>query len=163
MIGDSNYSNVFVSIHESGSTDKTPALLLDLKERLVRMGISVDIETSLQPDPHQQSDGYLQSERIEKLAYLRNRALRRLTQSEISYDNVVYVNDVFFCATDLLTLVVSSLSNDADVTCSVDMYKKYKRKKEEIDVYGFYDMWVARDITGQELANYDQIIYIESD
>ncbi len=166
LIGDNNYSNVFVSIHESGSTDNTPTLLMDLKERLVRMDVSVDIETSLQPDPHQQSDGYLQSERIEKLVYLRNRALRRLTQSEVSYDNVVYVNDVFFCATDLLMLVVSSLSNDADVTCSVDIYTKYKKNKKNSQsnlLYGFYDIWVAKDINGQRFNNFDPMIQREFD
>ncbi len=160
LIGDISFSNIFVSIHESGSTDNTPVLLTGLKDRLQQMGIKIDIETSLEPDPYQQSDSYTQSDRIEKLSYLRNRALRRLISSDIVYDNVVYVNDVFFCATDLLTLVVSSTSNDADVTCSVDMFTKVVNKAQ---VPSFYDIWVARDLNGQRFENFDPFIRIESD
>lgn len=139
LIGDSNYSNIFVSIHDSGSVDNTAQLLLGLKDRLVNLGvIMVDIETSLELDPYQLSDGYQKLNRIEKLSYLRNRALRSLLKSDVKYDNVVYVNDVFFCATDLLTLVISSTSNDADVTCSVDIVKKKNVMKKSIffTIYG---------------------------
>ena len=54
-------------------------------------------------------------------------------------DKVAFVNDVFFCARDVVRL----LRYDADLACGLDFW---------LSNLDFYDIWVARDATGGMLG-----------
>jgi len=146
LVGDDGFANIFISIHDSNSNDATPKLVRELKAKLVRMGIPHDVQTSetWKPPPVTKH-----TDRIKRLAGFRNVALRGLTDSfAAEYDEVIYLNDVFFCATAVLNQLLASHRNDADLTCSVDMvYDKPGQGPR------FYDVWVARDPSGKRFVN----------
>ncbi len=81
--------------------------------------------------------------RIEYLASIRNRVIDAVVEMEENVDSrIVYLNDVFFCADDVLELLTQSFINDADMVCGTDF---------DTDEHGlgFYDIWVARDLNGR--------------
>ena len=53
-------------------------------------------------------------------------------------DSVVFINDVYFCAGDLIRL----LRHDADLACGLDFWTSTD----------FYDVWVSRDAIGGMLS-----------
>ena len=62
--------------------------------------------------------------RIQYLARLRNAALQPLYDSALNSsatrpDKVIFINDVLFCANDVLRLV----AQDADMICGLDLYQ----------------------------------------
>lgn len=114
--------NVFVSIYESGSWDKSKDALNFLDSQLSRLNVSRSIildekthadEIAAGPAPEgwlQVSRGRPELRRIPYLAKLRNTVLeplKELSKNGILYDKVVFLNDVVFNAryrTDVLFL-----------------------------------------------------------
>lgn len=88
--------NVFVSIYENDSTDKTPAILQSFDAKLKRLGVQTHIVTAEQPEDIQKK------ERIERLSLYRNLAMEPLNSVAFGglhgrpFDKVIWINDVFF-------------------------------------------------------------------
>ncbi|KAJ2037277.1 hypothetical protein H4S03_003075 [Coemansia sp. S3946] len=127
-------TRIFISIYENGSRDRTKEILKRFNETLNTLAIAHRIITDDMPKPKQ-------VHRIEYLAKVRNSALEPLYSSSIKYGRVVYLNDMFFCLTDLLELVFQSLVHRAHLTCAEDFELVHGS-------LAFYDTWVARDILG---------------
>ncbi|KAJ2747476.1 hypothetical protein GGI20_000465 [Coemansia sp. BCRC 34301] len=130
------HTRLFVSIYENGSTDKTKEILHQFNATLDALGIAHRIvadDTSKPQHVH----------RIEYLAKVRNYALEPLYSNDAHFGRVVFLNDVYFCLSDLLELVFQSRAQDAHLVCA-----------EDYDMYnggpGFYDTWVARDMRGEK-------------
>eukprot|EP00854_Cymbomonas_tetramitiformis_P010867 gene10867-12863_t len=127
---------IFISIYESGSADATPAFVQLLKGMLKMMKISHEITSN---SSHTKVSN---QHRIDFLSTLRNAALEPLFrhngEPEKWYDQVVFLNDVIFCAKDIKKLLLYR----ADMACGLDYDKVSGR-------FGFYDTWVARDINGR--------------
>ncbi|WFD28371.1 hypothetical protein MNAN1_003381 [Malassezia nana] len=88
--------NVFISIYENDSTDKTPAILRSLDAKLQRLGVQTHIVTTKQPEEVRKK------ERIERLSLYRNLAMEPLNSVAFGglhgrpFDKVIWINDVFF-------------------------------------------------------------------
>jgi alpha-1,3-mannosyltransferase len=104
-------SNVFISIFESGSSDSTATVLQALGEELKAKNIPAMIVWG---GDVAKSEGH----HIKNMAKLRNAALRPLYANIRAQrasggaegwvaDRVVFINDVFFCAEDVLRLLDS--------------------------------------------------------
>lgn len=118
---------IFISIYESGSTDSTASWLLLLDKLLAMLGVNKRIVISgLLARSHGE-------DRIHFLASVRNAVLEPLRhpaaasgdaimcnqQACPAASRVVFINDVYFCAGDLLRL----LQYDADIACGLDFIK----------------------------------------
>lgn len=123
----------FVSIYESGSTDSTASWLLLLDKWLSLLGVNRRVVVG---GPLQRAHG---QDRIQFLASVRNAVLEPLLPSSAPGDGtpghiaqascgphgcpaasrVVLLNDVYFCASDVLRL----LQYDADIACGMDFIK----------------------------------------
>ena len=126
---------VFISVYESGSKDLTHEILKDLKEILD----DNDIPNRVLSQEKQIKWHHVH--RIETLASLRNIVLQPLHEPhEPNFDHVLFVNDIFVCAGDMLELIHQRVYQEADVTCGGDYVGHQK--------HTFYDMWVMKDITG---------------
>jgi len=137
-------SNVFVSIYESGSTDKTKALLSELRGHLDFIGVPHSIVLG-----NQFRNG---TNRIEFLAKVRNEALKPLAKSDVTYDQVFWLNDIWYCADAALQVLYHALPEasgglGADAVCGMD-YKRDNRMKCQ-----FYDKWVCHDMQGGNMPN----------
>lgn len=83
--------------------------------------------------------------RIEKIAELRNRALAPLWQGESSQkwedeiEAVVFFNDVYLHAADILEVVYQHVKNGAGITTAMDWWKKRPEY--------YYDIWVGRTVS----------------
>ncbi|KAF7321183.1 Capsular associated protein [Mycena chlorophos] len=125
--------NVFVSIYESNSHDRTKALLEQFRDEL--SSVSVRNRVLLDDDPRRrkgwQSDG---QERIRYMADMRNRALEPLKEG--AFDRVVFFNDVYFEWRSIVRLLATK-DGDFDLACALDF-----------DGIGLYDTWVIRDSCG---------------
>ncbi|RUP45056.1 cryptococcal mannosyltransferase 1-domain-containing protein [Jimgerdemannia flammicorona] len=134
-------SNVFVSVFENGSTDRTPQLLQTTFARALKhLGADHSIKTSTAPKPSK-------VHRIEYLAHARNRALEPLhilaaPPYDLRYDHVLFINDIFVCHNDLLELLYQQRLQRSHITCGLDYDLQWG------DVPIFYDTWVARDVKG---------------
>jgi len=117
------FPKAYVSIFESNSFDETPSKLSSLKEQLVQYKIGNTIISGDQGNllgglpfaPGDPSTG----NRISHLARLRNLALQPLLDQRargISYQKVIFLNDVLFCFQDIVRL----LSHEADISCGYD-------------------------------------------
>lgn len=132
--------NVFVSVVEDHSTDKTPGLLRDWASRLDKSGVSNLILTNF----HMPEKKEL--ERIERMAFLRNAALQPFFDPRVGFandtrpgDRVIFINDILFFKEDLLLLADTASEKDS-AACSVDFSR-----------HGLYDIWVVRDRRGKDL------------
>lgn len=133
--------NMFVSIYESGSTDDTRELLQNLSSHLDYLSV-----------PHSIVNGDVVrskgEDRIAFLAKLRNKALEPLLVSGgARYDQVVWLNDILYCADGLLNLLHHALPAEqggtgVDAACGLD-YDWEKKKRCHV-----YDSWVLHDMTG---------------
>eukprot|EP00835_Amoeboradix_gromovi_P003231 NODE_205_length_14851_cov_0.317584.p4 type:complete len:420 gc:universal NODE_205_length_14851_cov_0.317584:8953-7694(-) len=141
--------NVFLSVFESGSLDNTTSILskyvpfLESKHR---------IETSPINNILNNTD---RNHRIDYLVYIRNKAMNPLYRSvakikhyaghyedHLSYDSVLFINDIYFCANDLLELEFQRVLNKASISGGMDYVKGMGNNLI------FYDSWVALDING---------------
>jgi len=127
--------NVFVSIFESGSSDQTKLYLGLCSTILETIGAPYLIQTS----GESRSVGM---HRIKYLSHVRNVAMNPLFTQETRFDRILFLNDVFFCASDALSLLMQATANKADMVCGLDY-------DTDDNGPGFYDTWVARDINGK--------------
>mmetsp|Transcript_7713 Transcript_7713/g.19672 ORF Transcript_7713/g.19672 Transcript_7713/m.19672 type:complete len:597 (-) Transcript_7713:370-2160(-) len=167
--------NLFVSAYESGSDDFTP-LWMELLDKILDFYkiphriLFGDFDVRLKSR---------REHRIEFLANLRNRVLEPLVVlgdreqwkvagedgfsddlhdaakdtegNPVTFDQILFINDVYFCASDLLQM----MQHDADMVCAIDLFPPdpYHRQECIQKNSGFYDIWVARDIRGRRLNN----------
>lgn len=117
------FPRAYVSVYESGSSDKTPSELSKLRKKLTLNGlqntiITGDLGASLGGIPFIPGDAN-SGNRIAYLARLRNLVLQPLLDQKvkgITYDKVIFLNDVLFCVEDILRLS----SHEADISCGYD-------------------------------------------
>ncbi|OMH85676.1 Alpha-1,3-mannosyltransferase CMT1 [Zancudomyces culisetae] len=151
------FENVYMSIYENGSTDKTKEMLESFSARLEEYKVQhrLNMENSKRPE---------NSHRIEYLANVRNKALepyyefserkrqRRMFSGDRSmeFDKIIFINDIMFCRNDILELILQSNNNQADITCPMDLdyYDETDSSGNKIPIKTFRDTWVARDIKG---------------
>ncbi|KAJ2907332.1 Alpha-1,3-mannosyltransferase [Zalerion maritima] len=159
-------SSCTLSIVEGNSDDLTFPVLSALTPFLENEGIEYHLVRS-DIDPSG-------SNRIGKLAELRNLALEPLLRSPDSYaiypetetysppasqknerrrrrrqrrgGTVLFVNDILPCPSDLLELLHQRLALNADMTCGMDWRTTGGPPSEP--GLAFYDVWVARQISG---------------
>ncbi|KAJ3034848.1 capsular associated protein, partial [Rhizophlyctis rosea] len=143
--------NVFISIYESGSTDRTRALLRNLEAALSGLGIPHYIVGDPSPPPSKSEN------RITKLARVRNAALQPLyegTDGRVKlrngkwtkkFDRIVFLNDVIWCAEDVMELLWQSFLQGGDITCGLDY--NFAEGETGGELF-FYDTWVSRTILG---------------
>ena len=139
-------NNVFLSIYENESGHEAAAALERFKER-------VQCNNSLVYEEHPSDEGIPRimlpdgSKRIKRMAYLaevRNRVLRPLEEPpQVTYDKVLFLNDVFFDPVDAVQLLFSTnWDEDGEANykaaCAVDFINPFK----------YYDTFATRDIEG---------------
>lgn len=128
-------ANIFVSIYESGSSDRSPVLLQDLQRKLD----SFEIQNRVVFGNRTRNRG---ENRIKFLSSIRNQVLSVLDENIFMPDYIVFTNDVFFCTEHLIRLLYRSMKG-GDMVCGLDFN----------EAYHFYDTWVARDAQGMPLKN----------
>ncbi|OQE40208.1 hypothetical protein PENCOP_c006G02722 [Penicillium coprophilum] len=146
--------NVFISIYESGSYDNTKGALRELDWELERMRVPRNI--TLSPVTHEDEitvpargegwirtpDGKKQLRRIPYLARIRNlslQPLRDLASKGITFDKILFLNDVVFTPNDVLRLLDTN-DGEYGAACSLDFSKPPS----------FYDTFALRDSNGHE-------------
>mmetsp|Transcript_11096 Transcript_11096/g.44686 ORF Transcript_11096/g.44686 Transcript_11096/m.44686 type:complete len:902 (+) Transcript_11096:196-2901(+) len=129
----------FISIYESGSTDLTRELILDLDRELNHLGV-----------PHKfVVDGvrrYAAQHRIEFLAKIRNEAMSPFYDNMHAWDEVVFINDVAICASSILELLTQKKYHGGDIASGMDYTAHGQDAK-------FYDIWVNKDMFGDRFNN----------
>ncbi|RAK81436.1 glycosyltransferase family 69 protein [Aspergillus fijiensis CBS 313.89] len=146
--------NVFVSVLESGSWDDSKGALRELDTRLDRLGVRRNITLSDTTHHDEISappgrDGWIKTprgrtelRRIPYLARLRNwtlQPLEDLARQGITFDKVLFLNDVVFTVDDVATLLNT---NDGvyGAACSLDFSKPPL----------YYDTFALRDSQSDE-------------
>lgn len=144
--------NVFVSVYESGSWDKTKRELNKMAMELENMGIPhrVEMSESTHKDEIEnpnKGEGWIDTprgkrelRRIPFLAKLRNRTLQDLIDLQKKgqhFDKVLFLNDVVFTTDDVLKLLGTN-GGDYAAACSLD----FSRPPE------YYDTFALRDASG---------------
>lgn len=126
-----------VSFVEGRSTDGTYQILAALKVELEQLGVVFYMSISdVSPQDGKQ-------DRFEGLAWLRNLALAPLVMDKAKFSpdaQIVFLNDVYLCAHDILELLYQQKMQHATMTCGMDWS------------HGgaiFYDIYVARSIVGE--------------
>ncbi|KAF4979586.1 hypothetical protein FZEAL_4215 [Fusarium zealandicum] len=125
-----------LSIVEGNSPDGTSDVLIALRPYLEEIGLAyIYSNSAINPS---------KGARIRKLAELRNLALKPLYKKTVKVTEettVLFINDVAACTEDLLELAYQRKTLNADMTCAMDwVYLS--------DNPTFYDVWVARGISG---------------
>ncbi|PYI06502.1 hypothetical protein BO78DRAFT_116139 [Aspergillus sclerotiicarbonarius CBS 121057] len=147
--------NVFVSVFESGSWDDTKGALRELDASLDRLGVRRNI--TLSDTTHQDEisappgEGWIDTARHQKelrrisyLARLRNwtlRPLEDLSRQGITFDKVLFLNDVVFTVDDVISLLGTNGGTYA-AACSLDFSNPPL----------YYDTFALRDASGDEHA-----------
>ena len=127
----------YVSIAESGSEpgDKTPKLILLLGKLFDALGTRYTLNAAGDTFKPDKSGG----NRIKVLAGVRTLALEPLYTSPTGeWDTVLFMNDIYHCASDVLEVLYQQWSQGADMSCSVDW-----------ENWRIYDRWVTRAMTGR--------------
>ncbi|OJD23676.1 hypothetical protein ACJ73_04965, partial [Blastomyces percursus] len=144
--------NFYVSIYESGSWDDSKGALKELDQQLQELG--VDRTIILDPTTHQDEinkppgrEGWIDTprgkrelRRIPYLSHMRNKSLEpleRLVQAGRTFDKIIFLNDVIFSMTDIITLL-NTRSGSYAAACSLDFAKPGL----------FYDTFALRDSKG---------------
>lgn len=139
------YSNVYISIYENGSIDRTKEYLHDLQYELDALGVANRIVM----EPSEQD----YARRIPYLAPLRNIVLepmqewimdqsRNVSETDQIPAKILFLNDVFWTAEDAITLLHTQ-NFEYDAACAVDMS------------WNFYDTFATRDV----VADVKQVSY----
>ena len=138
----------YVSVYESGSTDATRRLLKLVQNDLTKLRIRHTIVTNgIRRDTREH--------RIKFLAAVRNEALRPYYANSSSWDEVIFLNDVVVCTSNIIELVDKKLLNSADVASGME----YIVRKNTVL---FYDIWVNKDITGRSFQNKQPTLKIQN-
>eukprot|EP00842_Homolaphlyctis_polyrhiza_P003216 jgi/Hompol1/3896/HPOL_001657-RA len=132
-------NRIYISIFENGSTDRTKLLLNAFRSILELARINHTIVLSFE-----KSD-FKHTNRIELLARYRNRAIEPMFSQPVHYDRILFINDVFHCLDDTLELLYQTELQQTDITCGFD-YWEYS--------FRFYDVWVARSMSGNMVREY---------
>lgn len=118
---------VFISIYENGSNDGTPVQLDIFRDSLDSLGIPNKIVSESGPAVSHlislnKKVNWTSVHRIEKLAELRNEAMRPLhdLRDTVQFDSVIFINDVFFCMSDILELLYTRANEESHITCGLD-------------------------------------------
>uniref|UniRef100_V5EJG4 CAP59 (Required for capsule formation) n=2 Tax=Kalmanozyma brasiliensis (strain GHG001) TaxID=1365824 RepID=V5EJG4_KALBG len=141
--------NVFISIYESNSHDRTKQLLSQFERELHLRGIQNSIRML---DNNRRND----MDRIERLALIRNEALNPI-QSGVhglhgrTFSKLLWLNDIFFRPESVLELF-STNGGRFDQVCGLDYLP-----------LGFYDTWVMRDVEGNRQTPLWPYFHLESD
>ncbi|PCD45557.1 hypothetical protein AU210_000990 [Fusarium oxysporum f. sp. radicis-cucumerinum] len=148
--------NVFVSVYESGSWDKTKRELHHMDQELERLGVPHRVEMSDvthkdEIENPNKGEGWIDTprgkrelRRIPFLAKLRNRTLQDLidlSKKGEHFDKVLFLNDVVFTTDDVLKLLGTN-GGDYAAACSLDFSKPSQ----------YYDTFALRDTNGQAHA-----------
>ena len=111
---------VHVSIFENGSPDSTPVGMAHFAAVLSRAGVPHTIRS----DPRETE--WSEVDRIEQLSVYRNIALEPLfypnstDKNSLTYETVLFVNDIFACPSDTLELLHQRVVQNAHATCGLD-------------------------------------------
>ncbi|KAI0759522.1 cryptococcal mannosyltransferase 1-domain-containing protein [Trametes elegans] len=132
-------ANVFVSVVENYSTDRSPELLRAFARELDALHVPHRILVSDETVPRPPQLEW--NARIEFLAAIRNQALEPLVHSG-GYDRVLFSNDIYIEPESVLELLATR-DGDYDFACGLDFGH-----------FGAYDMWVLRDRAGRLTAAY---------
>ena len=130
FIEDVGPRNVYVSIYENDSQDRTPELLHALDAELDRRGVRRRIKTVTK------RKGFKNLKRIRRLAYLRNEAMDPLwvelggRLDGRAFERVVFLNDILF-DTETLHTLLGTHGGVFDQACAIDYY-----------AIGLYDTYV---------------------
>lgn len=125
--------NVFVSIVESNSADRSPDLLRDFDRKLD--GLSVQRRILVKDDAVPKPSDMSWNNRIDFLAAVRNRAMEPLVEHG-GYDRVLFSNDIYVEPESVIELLETA-DGAYDMACGLDFAH-----------FGAYDMWVLRDRIG---------------
>lgn len=151
LMDSENSANFFVSIYESGSSDGTVGYLRNLDRHLEFMGVPNKIVTGGETRDERQ--------RIEFMADIRNKAMEPLRESTETYDHVLWLNDVMFCADGVLQLLAHALPETkgglgADAVCGMDYFwDEFGEVSGKNGECLFYDRWISHDIAGNNFGN----------
>lgn len=135
--------NCVLSIVEGNSDDGTPEVLEAIRSEIEALGTEYFLLSS-DVDPFAG-----EGQRIIGLAKLRNLALQPMLDDARRYSAdsvVIFMNDVAICMEDILELIYQRSNTGADMTCAMDW--TYVGKDPT-----FYDIWIARTITGETFFN----------
>ena len=108
--------NVFVSVVESYSHDKTPELLREFDASLAKLHVSRRI--LVQDTATEKPEDLSFDNRIEFLAAVRNRAMEPLVEYG-GYDKVLFSNDVYVEPESIIELIETADGN-YDFACAMD-------------------------------------------
>jgi alpha-1,3-mannosyltransferase len=112
---------LFVSVYESGSADHSAQWLELLRMLLFIAGVPHAVTTN---GDILRTPG---SDRVAHLATIRNAALLPLTTGTFPADAVVFTNDVFFCAEEVVRL----MQHRADAACATDLKRSFYSLPEQ--------------------------------
>ncbi|KAI8976322.1 cryptococcal mannosyltransferase 1-domain-containing protein [Trametes punicea] len=129
--------NVFVSIVENYSDDRSPELLRAFAHDLTALGVQHRVH--VQDETVKKPEHLEWNARIEFLAAIRNQALEPLLQTG-GFDRVLFSNDIFIEPESVLELL-DTRDGEYDFACGLDFGH-----------FGAYDMWVLRDRVGRLTA-----------
>ncbi|BGP08706.1 hypothetical protein JCM10049v2_004555 [Rhodotorula toruloides] len=138
-----NPSTVHVSIFENGSTDKTTLALAHLAAALTALGASHTILS----DPRKTN--WKAVDRIAQLSVYRNVLLSPLERDGDSFSDIVFINDVYTCPSDVLELVFQRKAQEADAACAMDWRPNGGLARKWNGSVKFYDNWVSRSLSGE--------------
>lgn len=143
--------SIHVSIFENGSLDNTVMALAHLAAALTQAGIEHTIISS--PETTQ----WASVDRIEQLSIFRNLAIAPMEEgirilsngnaSNIDFRTLIFINDVYFCPSDLLNLILNKRVENANAACGLDF------RSSATGGVKFYDTWVSRTIKGEVLRS----------
>jgi hypothetical protein len=161
--------NVFLSIYESGSLDNTKEMLQflewQLEQRFPTLRKEIRMENTTHEDemnvgaydehgkprlgwvlPADSKDGQKELRRIPFLAKLRNISLQPLLREQAQgriYDKILFVNDVVFTPSDVLTLLATN-DGSYSTACALDFHSESRFR-----LAPYYDTFVLRDTKHQ--------------
>ncbi|CAD6571957.1 MAG: hypothetical protein CYPHOPRED_004671 [Cyphobasidiales sp. Tagirdzhanova-0007] len=146
-------SNVFISVVESNSKDKTKKMLKHFAKTLQSRGIAHRLDMS-DANAERWWPYSTSRERIFFLAGVRNKALEPIQSHDEAiripghdtFTKIIFLNDIYFSYESIVRLLASRIDGDAtlpgdyDLACAIDYGSS-----------GLYDTWVARDVCGVPL------------
>ncbi|KAJ5485444.1 hypothetical protein N7539_005432 [Penicillium diatomitis] len=142
MLGE---QNVYLSIYENNSGETGENALRHLADNVTcNNTIISEPGLSLRDIPHVTiPTGEKRVRRIDYLAEVRNRALQPLDTAQVTYDKLLYLNDVIFDPVEVLQLLFCTNADSNGVAqyravCAVDFSNPFK----------FYDSYATRDYEG---------------
>ena len=107
-------SNMFVSVYENGSSDQTKSLLQLFRVLLDSNGVTsrVIFGAEVGGIPYN-------VHRIDHLSEVRNKVLEPLRKGETARraSKIVFMNDITYCASDIIDLLVQAELQSSDITC----------------------------------------------